>query len=208
MSASSPDLGAETPPPPPTENTPYLYQADPGAEDTHVLGVVGATPNTDVPGPVPDRRRCNDDGQLVDPSIVAQDDERFLTTADRRVRARSTSPSPFVPSGETGTTYIAAQIVPPPAGEQPRAVHRGHGSRTTPGRTRSTVAANAHDHGLPRRLRAVALVQVPGPARRQGQGHAVRRGRRHAQTDFDVFLFTDIHAGPRRRSTADEPRPS
>jgi choice-of-anchor C domain-containing protein len=109
-----PDLGAE-PPVVPTENAPFLYKADPGSSTTDVAGVLWtSTPSSSLQVQFVRGTSCDDDGVIDAATTIGGPFIKTVTT-DADGFASFTAAVPFVPSG-SGTTYIAAQLVAPPAG--------------------------------------------------------------------------------------------
>src|SRR4030095_14945308 len=91
-----PDLGT-TPPVTTDVNAPYLFRADPGVTDTHVEGVLGATPGTGFQVQFLRADGCDADGRRTDtpPVLIPGTDDPFIVN---------------VTTGPTGRAAIDATI--------------------------------------------------------------------------------------------------
>jgi hypothetical protein len=100
------DLTA-APPPVANVDTPYLYRADPGAGNTHIEGVLGATPSTLFALEFLVSDTCSEDGQLGGtPDVVGTANVTTGSTG----RADIDATIAFVPDG---LTFLAARVTSP-----------------------------------------------------------------------------------------------
>ena len=153
------------------ENVPLFYRAYPtSATQTKVEGVLWADPNTTFAVKLYSATSCTGaNSQLTGPTPAATISG---VTTDASGRADISATVDWAP-GAGSTAYIAGEVTPPPGTSNlgPCIVVTAPNDTWT---ERHDARHQRLDDRLPRRLRALALVPVPHPARRQRIGDPLR----------------------------------